>query len=229
MGSDQLPLLLPHRAAMTRADFLVGEANRAAVAAIDAWPHWPTPVTMIVGPAGSGKSHLVEIWKTASGAVVAPPNASWDVEALTARGAVAVEDLHDAAFDQRSLFHLINRLSERGGALLLTSRKWPSALPLHLPDLVSRLRAARPLELGAPDEALLRQVLAKLFADRQLIVEPAVVETIAERMERSFDAAGAVVAELDREAIAAGGPVTRRMAVGATARLFDHQPDLFGE
>lgn len=229
MMPRQLPLSLPHRAAMTRADFLVGESNRAAIAAIDAWPHWPAPVTLIVGPPGSGKSHLVEIWRTASGAVVTPADRLGDVEALTGRVAIAVEDLHHSPLDEPALFHLVNRAAERGAALLMTSRKWPSALPLKLPDLASRLRAARPVELGAPDDALLRQVLIKLFADRQLSVDAQVVETIALRMERSLDAAGAIVAELDREALAAGSPVTRRMAISLLARIFDGQPDLFGD
>jgi chromosomal replication initiation ATPase DnaA len=228
MTPRQLPLSLPHRAAMTRADFLAGESNRAAIAAVDAWPHWPTPVTLIVGPPGSGKSHLVEIWRTASGAVVAAADRPGDVEALASAGAVAVEDLHDRP-DERALFHLINRAGERGAALLLTSRKWPSALPLALPDLKSRLRAARPVELAAPDDVLLRQVLLKLFADRQLAVDPQVVEVIAQRMERSLAAAGAIVEALDREALAEGAPITRRMAVSVLSRIFDGQPDLFGD
>lgn len=226
MTLRQLPLSLPHRAAMTRADFLVGESNRAAIAAIDAWPHWPSPATVIVGPPGSGKTHLVEIWRTATGAAVASARRLGDVEVLASAGAVAVEDLQDG-LDERALFHLINRTAERGAALLLTSRKWPSVLPLGLPDLKSRLRAARPVELAAPDDVLLRHVLLKLFADRQLTVDPQVVEVIAQRMERSLAAAGAIVEALDSEALAEGAPITRRMAVLVLSRIFDGQPDLF--
>lgn len=225
----QLPLSLPHRAAMTRADFLVGDANRAAIALIDDWPHWPAPAVIVVGPAGSGKSHLVEIWRSASGAAIAPANALADPETMIAAGAVAVEDLHAGPLDEAGLFHLINRASERGAALLMTSRKWPMALPLKLPDLASRLRAARPVELGEPDDALLRHVLVKLFADRQLGVDPAVVDAIVVRMERSLEAANAIVAELDREALAEGRAITRRLAVNALSRVFDGQPDLFDD
>ena len=229
MTARQLPLSLPHRAAMTRADFLVGEANRAAIALIDAWPHWPAPVVLIVGPAGSGKTHLVEIWRTAAGAAVAPASAVGDVDAMVGNGAVAVEDLHAGPLDEPALFHLINRAAERDTALLMTSRKWPSALSLKLPDLASRLRAARPVELGEPDDSLLHQVLVKLFADRQLAVDPTVVEAIVLRMERSLNAASAIVAELDRAALAEGKAITRSLAVAALARVFDGQPDLFDE
>ena len=61
------------------------------------------------------------------------------------------------------------------------------------------------MELGEPDDDLLRRVLVKLFADRQLAVDSAVVDYIVVRMERSLQAANALVDDLDREALAAGG------------------------
>ncbi len=223
----QLPLSLPHRAAMTRADYLIGAANRAAVAVIDAWPNWPDRAVLVAGPAGSGKTHLVEIWRTASGAAVVPARRLADVEAIAAARAVAVEDLHAGPFDERALFHLINLAAERRTPLLMTSRLPAAALPVRLPDLASRLRAAQAVALGAPDDALLRLVLVKLFADRQLTVDPGVIETIVTRMERSLEAANRIVAELDREALAEGRAITRRLAASTLARVIDRQPDLF--
>ena len=226
-GGLQLPLTLPHRAAMTRADFLVGSANARAIELIDGWPAWPAPVVLLTGPAGSGKSHLVEIWRAASGAEVVEAARLGDeaVAPLVAAGAVAVEDLHAGPLDEPALFHLVNLAQERGAPVLLTSRVGASSLPVALADLASRLRAARPVELGAPDDALLRAVLVKLFADRQLAVDGAVVDYIAVRMERSLEAANALVEELDREALAAGGGVTRKRAASALARVFDRPED----
>jgi chromosomal replication initiation ATPase DnaA len=225
----QLPLSLPHRAAMTRADYLVGAANRAPIALIDGWPDWPDRAVLLSGPAGSGKTHLVEIWRTASRAAVVAANALGDVEALVAAPAVAVEDLHLGLRDEAGLFHLINLSGERRVPLLMTSRLPAGALPLRLPDLASRLRAARPIEVGAPDDALLRLVLVKLFADRQLTVDANVIETIVTRMERSLEAADRIVAELDREALAGGRAISRRLAAATLARVIDHQPDLFAD
>ena len=68
MPSRQIPLSLPHRASLSRADFLIGAANAEAIAFIDAWPDWPTRTALLAGPMGSGKSHLVEIWRGGSGA-----------------------------------------------------------------------------------------------------------------------------------------------------------------
>ncbi len=228
-ASRQLPLSLPHRAAMTRADFLTGDANRAAIALIDGWPAWPDRAVLLSGPAGSGKTHLIEIWRHVSGAAVVSANALGDVEALAAAPAIAVEDLHLKPLDEAGLFHLINLGGERRVPLLMTSRLPVAALHVRLPDLASRLRAARPIALGAPDDALLRLVLVKLFADRQLTVDPGVIETIVTRMERSLEAANRIVAELDREALAGGRAISRRLAAATLAQVIDQQPDLFAE
>jgi chromosomal replication initiation ATPase DnaA len=221
-GRRQLAFSLPHGAAMTRADFLVGAANREAIGLIDRWPDWPAPAVLLAGPVGSGKSHLVEIWRTQSGGAVTTAAALDDsaVPAMVAAGAVAVEDLHAGPIGEAALFHLLNLAGERGVPVLLTSRVWPAALPLTLADLASRLRAARLVELGEPDDELLRRVIVKLFADRQLVVDGAVVDYIVVRMERSLEAANVVVAELDRAALAESRAVTRPLAAATLARLF---------
>lgn len=223
----QLALSLPHRAAMTRPDFLVGKANAEAIAVIDAWPEWPAPVVLLAGPVGSGKTHLVEIWRAATGGVVIEAGRlrDADVETLAENAAVAVEDIHAGPLDEAALFHLLNRTRELQVPMLVTSRSWASALPLQVPDLASRLRAARPVELGEPDDDLLRRVMVKLFADRQLTVDPAVVDFIAVRMERSLQGASTIVEALDRDALAARSPVTRKLAAAAIARIFDKSVD----
>ena len=227
----QIPMDLPHRAGMTRADFIVGAANAQAIALVDSWPAWSSPVALVAGPVGSGKTHLANIWRAQTGGTIlrAASLRDADVPAVVGSGAVAVEDLHAGPLDEAALFHLLNLAVERKAPLLMTSRVWASALPVRLPDLRSRLQAARPVELGEPDDELLRRVLVKLFADRQLAVDSGVVDYIALRMERSLEGANVIVADLDREALAAATPVTKRLAGLSLARIFDHQPDLFGE
>jgi chromosomal replication initiation ATPase DnaA len=227
----QLPLDLPHRAAMSRADFLVGAGNAEALGIIDRWPLWPAAGVLFSGPAGSGKSHLVEIWRTANGArVVAAGDLDMAAAADLANGAeraIAVEDLHAGPVDEAAFFHLLNLARESRISLMMTSRVPAAGLPVRIPDLASRLRAAQPVTLEPPDEALLHRVLAKLFADRQLVVDPSVLDFIVLRMERSLEAAGQLVDHLDNEALARGAPVTRRLAGVIMAELFDHQPDFW--
>lgn len=231
-ATRQLPLELPHRAAMTRADFLVGAGNAEALGVIELWPLWPPGGVLLSGPAGSGKTHLAGIWRAASGAssVAASRLAIGHAAELAGPGAaVIVEDLHAGPVDEAGLFHLLNLARENGASVLMTSRAAAGALPFRVPDLVSRLRAARPVTLEAPDDALLHRVLAKLFADRQVAVDPAVLDYIVLRTERSLEAAGLLVESLDREALAQRVPISRRLAGLVMAELFDNQPDFWPE
>jgi len=227
-GTGQLTLNLPHRPQLTRADFLVGAANESAAALIDRFPDWPNRIVVLIGPPGSGKTHLSQIWKDEAGAaeIAARELAAPAIEPLLAKGRLLVEDLHEAGVDEAALFHLLNRARERQAFLLLTSRRPAASLDLALPDLASRLRAALPAELTAPDDDLLQRVLVKLFADRQLLVDPGVVAFVARRIERSLDAANRVVAALDEAALAAGRPVTRHLAGTILGRDFGDEPEL---
>jgi chromosomal replication initiation ATPase DnaA len=197
----------------SRDDFIRGAGNAAALDLVDSWPNWPARTVAIVGPEGSGKSHLAAIWASAAGARRLASRALEEsvVPAALATGALALE-CGDAELDERALFHLLNLVQEQRGSLLLTARAAPTAWLIGLPDLASRLRAVPVVTLAAPDDAMLRAVLVKLFADRQIAVDEALISYLMVRIERSFAAARAVVATLDREALRRQRPVTRALA-----------------
>ncbi len=209
----QLPLDLPHEEALGREDYLVGSANRAAFDLLERWPEWPSPVVILAGPVGAGKTHLVEAWHQETGAaVVSARDLTVDgVTALVAAGAIAVEDAH-LGVDETALFHLLNAARQAEVCVLITSRTWPSAWNLKLPDLMSRLRAAAPVEIEEPDDDLLRLVLVKLFADRQIAIDPGVVDYLVVRMERSLGVACRAVEAIDREALAGRVKITKPLA-----------------
>jgi len=224
---EQLTLELPHRAADGAEDFLVSGCNEAAVLAIDRWPDWPHPAMAVVGPPGSGKTHLVNVWRTRSGAFVVPASELSEDAAsrFGERKAIAIEDIDRGIADERVFFHILNMAAEHRLSVLLTSRQAPGELGIALPDLRSRLRAAPVLNIATADEALLRALLVKLFADRQLVVEPHVVSYLALRIERSAEAAARAVAEIDRLALASRRKVTRALVAEVLARL---SPDDMG-
>jgi chromosomal replication initiation ATPase DnaA len=169
---------------------------------------------MLVGPSGAGKSHLATIWaRQANARAVDAASLTRDaLGELAEAKALLIEDADRSGADEAALFHLVNLARERGVDALITARAPPDAWGLRTADLLSRLRLAPIVELGAPDFELTQAVLVKLFNDRQLAVDPALIGYVALRIERSLDAARALVAALDREALARGGPVTRAMA-----------------
>jgi chromosomal replication initiation ATPase DnaA len=213
-GPRQLTLALDHAESFAREDFLGGPSNATALALIESFPDWPARAAVLVGPDGSGKSHLAAIWATNSGArfLGARALAQADLPAALATGALVVEDIAPGDFDERALFHLLNFAREQEAYLLLTARTAPGGWNVAIRDLGSRLKVLPVAALAAPDDALLRAVLVKLFADRQLLVDESLVGYVATRIERSFAAARAVVARLDLEAMRLQRPLTRALA-----------------
>lgn len=225
----QLVLDLPHRTALGRDDFLVTPSNAAAVAMVDRYPDWPHYGVVLLGGAGSGKSHLIEVWRQAAGArrVTAAQIASEPPDQLLASGALAIDDAPGLSLDERALFHLLNLARQTSAHVLIASATDPAHWPVALPDLASRLKALAVARLDPPDDVLLRGVLVKLFSDRQLAVEEPVVSYLMLRMPRSLDAARALVAEMDRVALVEQVPVTRGLAARVLQKMTE--PGMFPE
>lgn len=213
MTAAQLAFDLPHRAALGAEDFLVSDCNGAAVKLVDAWPEWLDPVQLLIGPPASGKTHLVRVWQGRSGAI------SLDIthlgieviDRLPPSVPIAVEDADRAGYDEKTLFHLLNLSSEKNLFVLLTARSTPNRWGIALPDLASRLSAVAVTEIGIPDEALLRTVMLKHFTDRQLVIDPKVLEFMALRIDRSMEAAAAAVEAVDRAALRSGRKISRQL------------------
>ena len=213
---------LPPADGFARSDFFVSPANAVAFATVDGWRDWPGGKLVLTGPAGSGKTHLAHIWAQDSGGVIVAAQGlvRADLPGLAAVGVVGIENAQQVAGDtaaEEALFHLHNMLLP-AGRLLLTAPAPARDWGLHLPDLKSRVEAAPVARLGAPDDALLSAVLVKLFADRQVEVQPSLIAWLLPRMERSIAAARSLVAALDGAALALGKPITRALAANVIGR-----------
>jgi AI-2E family transporter len=204
---------LQHRPALGRDDFLVAGSNAAAVQLVDDWPNWPARASVLVGPPGSGKSHLGEVWRQRSSAslVSATEICVERVPDVLSFGVALVEDIDRGVLQEKALFHLLNYAQEMHGHILFTARDWPLR-DVVLPDLQSRLNAVPIVTILPPDDGLLRGVLVKLFSDRQIAVDEALISYLVNRMPRSLDMARQLVARMDAAALERKVDVTRRFA-----------------
>ncbi len=198
---EQLPLTFSYRPAYGRHDFLVAPCNVEAVKWIDDYLHWTTPVTLLCGESGSGKSHLAAIFS----------QTRIDGAALTNDIALNLPDLKivvenvDCVSDEEALFHLYNEVVAHNGHLLMTARQVPQ---FKLPDLQSRLNAVPKIYISMPDEELIYVVLMKTFQDRGLLIEPKVLEYVVLRLPRSFEALQRVIEQADLLSLSRGQKVT---------------------
>jgi DnaA family protein len=132
----------------------------------------PSGVYWLCGPAGSGKSHLLQA--TCTPAAGAGRTALYlPLSQLLELGPLALEDWQhndvlaldelDVVIGRREweqvLFALYRDVEERGAALVVAAREAPGLLRFALPDLGSRFAAAMLLALRPLDEAAQRSAL----------------------------------------------------------------------
>ena len=217
-AKGQLPLELGHTVAQGEADFLVGEGNRLAHGRIMAFPHWADPITLLTGPAKSGKSHLARIFADRSGALFAGVG---DLEDLATHGGVApliIEDVDRLGYDETGLFHLLNQSMREQRPVLMTAREDIANWPLATDDVRSRVRRAAAFTLDLSDDIQLSQMFVKLFGDRQIVVDPKTIAYLVARMERSTEEVVILADLMDRLALAKGTAITRSIAADALDR-----------
>ena len=193
MGQIALPLAPGGAGSASR--IVLGNANRAALDAMAAAHAWPFRTAVLLGPARSGKS-LIARWFAESGA------------------GEAIDDAD--RMDETALFHRWNRAQESGTALLLTATQGESEWRIALPDLASRLGAALHLAIGAPDDAMLADLIALHAELRGLPLGPEAAAYLVPRMERTHLGVERLVAAIDRlslERKAAPGPAIWREAL----------------
>ncbi|MBI1208147.1 MAG: DNA replication protein [Azospirillum sp.] len=217
--------------ALDREDFLAAPGNAEALAWVDRWPRWPSPVLLLYGPAGCGKSHLGEIWQRRARAVTLLPEQLHpdrlpELLPDLQRGgsAVIVDGIEAVAGEprrERALFHLVNLIHQTAGHLLGLAGSAPALWPLGLPDLRSRLLAAPAVAIAPPDDALLAAMLVKQFADRRLQPRSEVIDFLVTRTERSYDSVRRLVARIDREALARHQRITLPLVRSVIAAAVD--------
>ncbi len=218
----QIPLILPHNAAMGADDFLVTPSNQDAVAWVEKYPDWPAHGLIIAGGAGSGKSHILNLWRHQSGADILTTTdlSAPDFTASTAPHKIAIDNvdgLAGHAVGEENLFHLYNHLKSSGGSLLLTMARGAGQAGFVLPDLRSRLLTLPTATLAAPDDDLLAALIIKQFRDRQVALDAGVVSYIVPRAARDADAIRALVEKLDHAAMAEG----RKISISLVRRILE--------
>ena len=214
----QLTLEFGHTPSHDEADFVVGEGNRLAYLHLTAWPNWPGPLTLLVGPASSGKSHLARIWAGRAGALAPSPREIARFAREGGRRPLLIEDVDRPGYDENELFHLANQSIRDRRDMLMTAREPIAKWPYSTEDLRSRARLATLLLVTPAGDNELRQMLVKLFDDRQVAVEPKVIDYLLPRMERSTAEAVALVELMDRLALSRGTAITRGIAADALSQ-----------
>jgi chromosomal replication initiation ATPase DnaA len=218
--AEQLTFELPVREALQREAFFVSPSNAIALAILDTPELWPSSKLVLIGPPGSGKTHMAHVWAVDRDAVIidAQELLLADIPMLASLGHVVVEnadligDGPQARQTEEALFHLHNLTLAEGGRLLITASSPPNQWRLGLPDLASRMQGTSVAKIDPPDDALLSAMLLKQFDDRQLAISYPLIPYLVKRMERSTGNLRRIVEALDDAGLRMGKPISRKFA-----------------
>ena len=173
----QIPLALSPEPSHSFANFFISESNAAAVKAVRAWPDWPSPILMLIGPQGTGKSHVGIAWADETGGLF-------------------IDDASSVA--ETELFAIMNQaLNGEISGLLLTDRKSPIEWGVQMPDLRSRLSNTARVVLEEHDDEILEPIVRKLFQDHGRDVSQDLISYLLKYEERSVAAQRVIAAELE--------------------------------
>jgi len=202
-------IVLPLTGILREQTIVIGNANESVLRACGDAEHWPFRTAILSGPPRSGKSLLAR-WFGGIG--------------------TAIDDAEHMAEDE--LFPAWNRTPESGRPLLLIGRPVPSEWKITLPDLGSRLGAALHLSIDAPDDDMIARLIEAHAAQRGLALEEGATTYLVPRVERSFAAVEALVAEIDRLSLERKVPARQAIWREALERLAGRgdgpeQADLF--
>ncbi len=168
--------------------------------------NWNTPIVILQGAKGSGKTHLCHIWAEARQALFLEGGFSLSPELLGKYDAFVVDDI--IKFSQEKLFHLYNHVVNEKKILLMTTEKPIGLMKFELADLSSRLKSVPQLSLDLPDDALIHMLLVKQLSDRQLRISKPVLNYIIPRIPRSYLAIHELVNQLDQTSLMQGRNIT---------------------
>jgi len=188
-----------------------GEANAEAVTALADTSEWANNILAVIGPKGSGKTHLGHIWAERYKAIALDGSKGF-VPRQNYRGrALWIDDASLA--DEYTLFTLINlTITGELKALLFSDQNMPSDWNVQLPDLHSRLKNVQVARIQEPDEDLLSAIITKLFMDRGLKVSDNLIDYLLVHADRSVDSLRSLIHGLDKQAAAEKVNVTRIFA-----------------
>lgn len=196
--------LRPPERSPDRSVFVPPATGASPLALIDAFVAGGAPTLVIAGPPGCGKSLLGRIALSA-------------LQAKEDR-AIFADDVHTIN-DPAALLEGVAEHVDRGGRMILAGRGEPAAWARGLKDLETRLASWPRVALAEPDESQVAAVLARMFADRQMRVDDAVVRLAAARLPPRFAALQGFVQALEQEIALSLAPATGPLARKVLADL----------
>ena len=212
-NSKQLYFEMPNKTALGIEDYIVTDSNSFAFDLIIKMVKGEINFGLISGPPYSGKTHLSKILiKNASNykALYIDRDYQNILDKFESLDILILENIDKVKYDksEQDLFHIINLVKESNKKLLMTSRKSISEIDLSLEDLKSRLNSILEAKINEPDDQLMELILIKIFNDKQLKINPNVIDFLMSRLVRTYKSINLFIEKIDKFSLEKGKKIT---------------------
>ena len=184
---NQLLLNFNHKKSFNNHDYYVSESNFYAFNIIDKWPKWEKKILNICGEKFSGKTHLANIFKYKSKALLVNSNKINDdtFKSIKLFENIIIDNFENN-IDEKIIYSIFNLIDQDNKYLLVNSYIPINEMKFKLPDMISRSKNCLIAKIENPDDDLIFAIILKNFSDRQITLEKKIIEFIINRIDRSY-------------------------------------------
>jgi len=189
-------------------DYYVTNNNYFAFNLIDNWPNWEKKILNISGEKFSGKTHLANIFRSKSSALLLNENEiKNDVFKKIKLYESIIVDGFSNNIDENLTYSIFNLVDQDSKYLLINSEIPLSEINFKLPDLVSRSKNLLHAKINPPNDDLIFAIILKNFSDRQIKLEKKIIEFIINRIDRSYSKISEFIYKIDELSLKKKKPI----------------------
>ena len=209
---NQLLLDLNYKQNFNDHDFYVSESNYFAFNIINKWPKWEKKILNICGEKFSGKTHLANIFKSKSKALLINYNKmDEDVfNKIKLFDNIIIDDFNNN-FNEKLIYSVFNLVDQDNKYMLINSEQPINEIKFNLPDMISRSKNCLVAKIENPDDELIFAIILKNFSDRQIKLEKKIIEFIINRIDRSYSKIYEFIYKIDELSLKKKKPINLKI------------------
>ncbi len=189
-------------------DYYVSDSNYFAFSLINKWPKWEKKILNISGEKFSGKTHLANIFKLKSSALLLnEKDINNEIFKKIKLYESIIIDGFSNSIDENLIYSIFNLVDQDSKYLLINSEKPLNEFKFELPDLVSRSKNLLHSNINPPNDELIFAIILKNFSDRQIKIEKKIIEFIINRIDRSYGKISEFIYKIDELSLKKKKPI----------------------
>lgn len=182
-------------------DYFVSECNRQAYDNLFKWPKWDSKLINLVGPKGSGKSHLLEIFSIKNNflKVNSLAEIKKKLETIIKYDKLIMDDINQ--IDEKVFFSILDNYISNNKFLIISTIDSLLTYKFKLADLKSRITLFHKYEIYQPNDKMIYFLIQKFLSDRQIKIKKDLITHIIKKIDRSYNRIMKFIDQIDRQSL----------------------------